>query len=304
MPNAPRLAEGSAHGSDPGPNPAPIQRPPERAAPLISHGSRRLRRAAGMVAVTLAALACCWLFVLPVIVVGLSSVAAHWSGTILPTGYSLRWFERLGGSDLDALTTSIVVGFTVAGLGTVLGLWLALAVEGRDRSGLGALVDGVAMLPNGVPSVVLGLAVLIAYHKPPLDLSGSAAIVILVQLALVLPFCYRCAAAALRPELTVLREAAASLGAPPSMVLSRVVLPQLVPALRASLALGFALSLGELGATLTVYPPGFATVPIVVVGQVERGYYLPASALSLIMLAASLLALSLIAVRMPSRRKP
>ncbi len=52
------------------------------------------------------------------------------------------------------------------------------------------------------------------------------------------------------------------------MVLRRVVLPQLVPAIRASLALGFALSLGELGATLTVYPPGFATVPIVVVGQV------------------------------------
>jgi 2-aminoethylphosphonate transport system permease protein len=106
----------------------------------------------------------------------------------------------------------------------------------------------------------------------------------------------------LRPELTILREAAASLGAPPSMVLRRVVLPQLVPAIRASLALGFALSLGELGATLTVYPPGFATVPIVVVGAVERGYYLPASALSLILLIVSLAALLLIAARVPRRR--
>ncbi|MCM3755765.1 ABC transporter permease subunit, partial [Bacillus licheniformis] len=132
-------------------------------------------------------------------------------------------------------------------------LWLALALEGRDRRGLGAVVDALVMVPNGVPSVVLGLAVLIAYHRKPLDLSSSAAIVVLVQLALILPFCYRCAAAALRPELTVLREAAASLGAPPAMVLRRVLLPQLVPALRASLALGFALSLGELGATLTVY---------------------------------------------------
>ena len=214
----------------------------------------------------------------------------------------MRWFERLGGSDFDALVTSLQIGFGVAILGTILGLWLALALEGRDRRGLGALVDTIAMVPNGVPSVVLGLAVLIAYHKKPLDLSSSAAIVVFVQLALVLPFCYRCAAAALRPELTVLREAAASLGAPPSMVLRRVVLPQLVPAIRASLALGFALSLGELGATLTVYPPGFATVPIVVVGQVERGYYLPASALSLILLIASLAALVLIAARVPRRR--
>ena len=269
-----------------------------RARPVTRRFAARI---ASGVLLAFAALLCVWLFVLPVAVVALSSVASHWSGTIFPDGFSTRWFERLGSSDFDAVVTSIEVGFGVAVLGTAVGLWLALALEGRERRGLGALVDLLAMVPNGVPSVVLGLAVLIAYHKAPLDLSGSAAIVVLVQLALVLPFCYRCASAALRPELTVLREAAASLGAPPSMVLRRVVLPQLVPAIRASLALGFALSLGELGATLTVYPPGFATVPIVVVGQVERGYYLPASALSLILLLVSLAALVLIAARAPSR---
>lgn len=262
---------------------------------LLKHASR--------VALGLAAFACFWLFVLPVVVVALSSVATRWSGTILPSGYSLRWFERLGQPEFDALATSLEIGFGVAVIGTVLGLWLALALEGRERGRLGALVDALVMLPNGVPSVVLGLAVLIAYHQKPVDLSSSAAIVVLVQLALILPFCYRCAAAALRPELTILREAAASLGAPPSMVLRRVLLPQLVPALRASLALGFALSLGELGATMTVYPPGFATVPIVVIGQVERGYYLPASALSLLMLVASLAALMLIAARVPRLRR-
>lgn len=261
-----------------------------------------MARVGSGVLLALAALLCFWLFVLPVIVVALSSVASHWSGTILPDGFSMRWFERLGSSDFDALVTSLEIGFGVAVLGTALGLWLALALEGRDRKGLGVLVDTLAMVPNGVPSVVLGLAVLIAYHKAPADLSSSAAIVVFVQLALVLPFCYRCASAALRPELTILREAAASLGAPPAMVLRRVVLPQLVPAIRASLALGFALSLGELGATLTVYPPGFATVPIVVVGAVERGYYLPASALSLILLIVSLVALLLIAARAPRKR--
>lgn len=265
--------------------------------------SDTLLRHASRVALGLAAFACFWLFVLPVVVVALSSVATRWSGTILPSGYSLRWFERLGQPEFDALATSLEIGFGVAVIGTVLGLWLALALEGRAQGRLGALVDALVMLPNGVPSVVLGLAVLIAYHQKPVDLSSSAAIVVLVQLALILPFCYRCAAAALRPELTILREAAASLGAPPSMVLRRVLLPQLVPALRASLALGFALSLGELGATMTVYPPGFATVPIVVIGQVERGYYLPASALSLLMLVASLAALMLIAARVPRLRR-
>src|SRR5471030_2156683 len=189
--------------------------------PATTSKPHSLKRVGAWLFMGFAALLCFWLFVLPVIVVALSSVASHWSGTIFPDGFSMRWFERLGGSDFDALTTSLEVGFGVAVLGTVLGLWLALALEERDRRGVGAWVDTIAMMPNGVPSVVLGLSVLIAYHKKPLDISGSAAIVVLVQLALVLPFCYRCAAAALRPELTILREAAASLGAPPSMVLSR-----------------------------------------------------------------------------------
>ena len=96
-----------------------------------------LVRIAGSILLGLAALLCFWLFVLPVGVVALSSVAAHWSGTILPDGFSMRWFERLGSSDFDALTTSLETGFGVAVLGTVLGLWLALALEGRDRRGLG-----------------------------------------------------------------------------------------------------------------------------------------------------------------------
>jgi 2-aminoethylphosphonate transport system permease protein len=266
-------------------------------AVLTERSSRPRAAWPGRLGLALAALLGCWLFVVPVVVVALSSLATHWSGTILPEGLGLQWFRRLGDSDWQALYTSLEVGAVVATLGTVLGIWLALALEGRTRRGLGAVVDTVAMLPNGVPSVVLGLAVLIAYHKPPVDLSGSSLIVIMVQLALVLPFCYRSAAAALRPELKILREAAQSLGAPPAMVLWRVVLPQMRPAIRASLALGFALSLGELGATLTVYPPGFATVPIVVIGEVARGYYLPASALSLLLLLLSLVALLAIAAR-------
>ena len=260
------------------------------------------RRVGAHALVALTALLCIWLFVLPVGVVALSSVATHWSGTILPDGYSLRWFARLGSPEFDALLTSLEISLGVSLFGTALGIALALALEGRSRRGLGAFADALVMLPNGVPSVVLGLAVLVAYHARPLDLSSSSVIVVMVQLAIVLPFCYRCAAAALSPELTVLREAAASLGAPPAMVLRRVVLPRILPAIRVSLALGFALSIGEIGATLMVYPPGFATAPIMLIGNINRGYYLPASALALLLLGVALIALLVIAGRSNPRR--
>jgi 2-aminoethylphosphonate transport system permease protein len=238
---------------------------------------------------------CVLLFVLPLVVVLLSSFAERWSGSVLPNALTLRWFARLGGDDAYAIVTSLEVAASVSVLGTAAGLWLALTLEGRQQTRIGSIIDALAMVPNAIPSVVLGLAVRVAYHSGALDISSSGAIVVLAQLSLVLPFCYRSAAAALRPELLILREAAASLGAPPTMVLFRVVLPELLPAIRSSLAIGAAVSLGELGATMIVYPPGFVTAPVKILGEVERGYYLPASALAVVLLAASLAALILIA---------
>jgi 2-aminoethylphosphonate transport system permease protein len=244
-----------------------------------------------LLAAAIATLACAWLFILPVATVLLSSFAKRWGGTVLPTTLTLRWFERLGADDWSALATSLEVAAAVAVLGTVLGLWLALTLEERGRERGGALLDLLVMVPNGIPSVVLGLGILIAYHDVPPGFSDSGLIVVAAQLALVLPFCYRSAASALRRELVVLREAASSLGAPPAMVLRRIVLPQMAPAIRSSLAIAFAISIGELGATMTVYPPGFATAPVLILGEVERGYYLPASALSVLLLGCALLVL-------------
>src|ERR1700761_4804398 len=98
--------------------------------PVMHKKARPVRRSLavrvlGSVFLGFAALLCFWLFVLPVIVVALSSVAARWSGTILPDGFSMRWFERLGSSDFDAIVMSLQVGMGVAVLGTILGLWLA-----------------------------------------------------------------------------------------------------------------------------------------------------------------------------------
>ncbi len=117
-------------GADLGPVAVPATR--RRMRPVRRNLAVRL---AGGAFLGFAALLCFWLFVLPVIVVALSSVASHWSGTILPDGFSTRWFERLGSSDFDALTTSLEVGFGVAVLGTALGLWLALALEGVTGAG-------------------------------------------------------------------------------------------------------------------------------------------------------------------------
>ena len=54
---------------------------------------------------------------------------------------------------------------------------------------------------------------------------------------------------------------AESLGARPFYRLRRITLPLLVPYLAGAFSLSFALSMGELGATAMVYPPGWVTTP-------------------------------------------
>ena len=53
--------------------------------------------------------------------------------------------------------------------------------------------------------------------------------------------------------------------------LAHVTLPLIAPYLIAAFGLSFALSMGELGATVMVYPPGWVTLPVAIFGLTDRG---------------------------------
>jgi len=73
-----------------------------------------------------------------------------------------------------------------------------------------------------------------------------------------------------------------------------VVLPLVLPGMLSGFVLAFCLSIGELGATLMVYPPGFSTVTLAIYALALRGFYYQAAALSVVMLAVSFAALLLL----------
>lgn len=77
------------------------------------------------------------------------------------------------------------------------------------------------MLPVAVPSVVVGLAILVAFSKPPMLLNGTRWIVVLAHTVLVTAFAHQSVSAALARLDPAYEQAAASLGARPSYVLWR-----------------------------------------------------------------------------------
>ncbi|MET9464986.1 ABC transporter permease subunit [Streptomyces sp. NPDC006544] len=230
------------------------------------------------------------LFALPLLVVVAASFSTHWSGAFPSGPTTENYAAAVRGESLRALTTSLVTALAASLLALTVGTWAALAAARLGRRAKRAL-DALFVLPVAVPSVVVGLAVLVAFSKPPLLLNGTGSIVILAHTILVTAFAHQSVAAALERLDPAYEQAAASLGARPAYVLWRVRLPLLLPSLTAAAGLCFALSMGELSATMMLYPPDWMPLPVRVFTATDRGSLFSGSAVAVVLMATTLLVL-------------
>ncbi|KUF17201.1 ABC transporter permease [Streptomyces silvensis] len=240
------------------------------------------------------------LFALPLLVIVAASFAGHWSGA-LPSDFTAEHYSAATrGESLQALTTSLLTALGASLIALAAGTWAALVAAALKRRGdgtsrlsrgCGRLLDALFIMPVAVPSVVVGLAVLVAFSKPPVILNGTSTIVVLAHAILVTAFAYQSVSAAIRRLDPAYEQAAASLGARPAYVLWRVKLPLLLPSLTAAAGLCFALSMGELSATMMLYPPDWTPLPVRIYAATDRGATFTGAALAVVLMAATLLVL-------------
>jgi 2-aminoethylphosphonate transport system permease protein len=143
-------------------------------------------------------------------------------------------------------------------------------------------------VPSAVPSVSVGLSLLVAFSQRPLLLNGTTAIVFIAHFVLISAFSFGNVSAGLARVSPDFEEVASCLGATPFYRLRRVTLPLVAPYLFAAFGLSFALSMGELGATVMVYPPGWVTLPVAIFSLTDRGEIFSGSALTIILVAVTL----------------
>ncbi|WP_371529015.1 ABC transporter permease subunit [Streptomyces sp. NBC_01283] len=230
------------------------------------------------------------LFALPLLVILAASLSSHWSGAF-PSGFTTGHYESATrGESLKALTTSLVTAVSASLLALAVGSWAALAAASMKKGGK-RLLDTLFVLPVAVPSVVVGLAILVAFSKPPMILNGTRWIVILAHTILVTAFAHQSVSAAIVRLDPAYEQAAASLGARPSYVLWKVKLPLLLPSLNAAAGLCFALSMGELSATMMLYPPDWMPLPVQIYAATDRGSLFTGAAVAVVLMAATLLVL-------------
>ncbi|WP_026917908.1 ABC transporter permease [Gordonia shandongensis] len=229
----------------------------------------------------------------PIVVTALTAFSSNWT-SVLPSGLTgTHMAQTLTEDNLQSVVVSVQTALIASAIAVVIGTWAALAAR-QAPTRLKGIIDTVFHVPVAVPSVVIGLAVLIAFSSPPLVLNGTPTIVIVVQSLLVLSFAYSMVAAAATSLDPALDRVADSLGARPARILFTVTLPLLAPAIAAAAGLSVALCMGELGATIMVYPASWRTLPVTVFAQSDRGEIFSAAANTLLLVMVSVVILGLL----------
>lgn len=203
----------------------------------------------------------------------------------------------------SAMRLSITTSLLATALSMALGLPLAWVLARADLPGRAAL-RALVLLPMVLPPVVGGVALLSAFSlRSPIggwlhdalgiQLTFSRWGAVLAETFVAMPFFVITVEAGLRSIDRRYEEAAAGLGASPGMVLRRVTLPLIAPALAAGALLTWARALGEFGATITFagnIEGRTRTLPLAVYLQLESDPQ-AAIALSLVLLAISFVVL-------------
>lgn len=209
---------------------------------------RRCRWAVALLAIQLVVV------VVPVAVVALWAVAARWSWpNLLPEAWTGRSLELLfGGSQsmgLGMVLFSVGVALASAALATVAGALAARAVVHHRWRGR-TLFHGATMLPYLIPSTVFAMGIQILFIRCGLAYTTFG--VVLSGAIVALPY-----ACALMVDVTTaagrdLEEAAACCGASPWEVLRAVTIPQAMPGIASSMAMGFVVAFSQYFLTLLV----------------------------------------------------
>jgi sulfate transport system permease protein len=163
----------------------------------------------------------------------------------------------------------------------------------RGKSAVNAVID----LPFALPTIVAGRT-LLALYGPNSPIGVNVALtklaVLLALLFVTLPFVIRSVQPVLIELDQEMEEAAASLGARPAVIFTRVILPSLIPAILSGAALAFARGVGEFGSIVLIsgnIPFHTQVASVFVFKQIESDNSGGAAAVSVVLLLLSLLVL-------------
>lgn len=212
--------------------------------------------------------------------------------------YTLHWYKEIffpssAGTysriAFQALKNSLTYAFSTI-LFTIPISTLVARVLTVKKIRFSGLTELVFILPLGVSSVILGMSYMRLSQFIPGDFLGSALLVVLAHSAIAMPLAFKSVLAIFRKIKRSIREAARNLGATDLQVFKDIELPLVRSGLLTGATFAFAVSIGEMNATLMLSQPGTTTLPIAIYRLIGSYKFYGACALGSILMLICLIA--------------
>ncbi|MCY0148037.1 iron ABC transporter permease [Hoeflea sp. G2-23] len=217
--------------------------------------------------------------------------------------FAMGWNEfglHLKGSAWASFWTTIWIALVSAPLTASIGLLTAYLLVRQRFAGKNAFEFGT-MLSFAIPGTVIGVAYVIAFNVPPIELTGTALILILSFIFRNMPVGVRAGVASMSQLDKSLDESSLTLGANSFQTFIRIILPLLRPAILAALAYSFVRAMTAISAVIFLVSARYDLSTSYIIGRVENNEYGIAIAYSTALIFVMLAVIGLMQLLVGSR---
>jgi spermidine/putrescine transport system permease protein len=216
-------------------------------------------------------------------------------------GFSLRWYHELfaDASLWIAVWHSLFLGFAAATIAMCVGGLTAISLYRYQFFGR-RLLYGLIFILILSPDIVMGISLLILFSLLKITLGFWS--LLLAHITFCIPFVVVTVYSRIVSFDEYIFEAAKDLGAKDSVILRRIILPLLWPALFAGWLLSFTLSIDDVIISYFVAGPDFEILPLKIYSMVRLGVKPEINALCTVTFGLTLLLVTL--SQLALRKKP
>ena len=231
--------------------------------------------------------------ILPLLALVYISFSPFWSGTLTMDEFTLRHWKSVIGNPVlsNAILTSIKTSIMAIVILLPLGFGMAFALLSTTRilRPIRFAVDFLATLPMAVPASLMGFGLLFAYSRPPIQIYGTTAVLVVTYVTLMIAHSARLQFTTLVATGREFLEASQACGAGPLRSLMQVLLPLCRKGIGAAAALMFVLLFHEFSASLMVRSARTQVIGSVMYDVWTGGVYPEVAVLALVMVGVTVI---------------
>lgn len=190
--------------------------------------------------------------------------------------FSIGWRNDGGlawtGVAWNSFWTTMEISLISAPLTAAVGLLTAYLIVRQKFVGRN-LFEFALMMSFAIPGTVIGISYIMAFNLPPLEMTGTALILVACFVFRNMPVGVRGGVAAMSQLDKSLDEASLTLGAGTFRTIRKVILPLLRPAITAALVYSFVRAITSISAVIFLVSAEYNMSTAYIVGLVENGEY-------------------------------